>query len=243
MEYAESVGKSWYDALQLSVEKRYTKGLVLVLAYTFSKNLEAVDFLNPQHAAPSKTLTGVDRPQRLVLSGVYELPFGRGKLIGKDVGRGWNLLIAGWEYNFIGTIQSGTPVSLPSNVDLIGNPSMSNQSFATWFNNCVANISGVATCSNPAWQLRGSNTLRTIPFRIGSIRNPIRPLWDMSLNKKVYINERFNLQARLEAFNVTNTVIRNGPNTDPTNPSIFGVVTLGQANIPRQVQLGFKLNF
>ncbi len=243
LEYGESVGKSWYDALQVSVEKRYTRGLVLVLAYTWSKNLEAVDFLNPQDATPAKTFTAVDRPQRLVLSGVYELPFGRGKLIGKDVNRGWNMLIAGWEYNFIGTIQSGTPVGLPGNVDLVGNPTVSNQSFNSWFNNCVANTSGVATCSNPAFQLRGPNTLRTIPFRVGAIRNPSRPLWDMSLNKKVYINERFNVQARLEAFNVLNSVIRNSPGTDPTNAANFGIITLSQSNIPRQVQLGFKLNF
>lgn len=131
LEYGESVGKMWYDAFQLSVEKRYTQGLVL--AYTWSKNLEAVDFLNPQDPAPAKTYTAVDRPQRLVLSGVYELPFGRGRLIGKSVNRGWNMLIVGWEYTFIGTIQSGTPVNLPGNVDLIANPTVSGQSFASWF--------------------------------------------------------------------------------------------------------------
>jgi hypothetical protein len=243
LEYGESVGKSWYDALQLSVEKRYTQGLVLVLAYTWSKNLEAVDFLNPQDPRPAKALTPVDRPQRLVLSGVYELPFGRGKLIGKDVSRGWNMLIAGWEYNFIGTIQSGTPVNLPGNVDLIGPVSVASQSFSSYFNNCVANTSGVATCSSPAFQLRGPNTLRTIPFRINAIRNPTRPQWDMSLNKRVYLSERFSVQARLETFNVFNSVVRGGPGTDPSNASTFGIVTLSQSNIPRQVQLGFKLNF
>ncbi|MCC6590351.1 MAG: TonB-dependent receptor [Bryobacterales bacterium] len=243
LEYGESIGKSWYDAFQLSVEKRYTQGLVMVLAYTWSKNLESVDFLNPQDAGPAKTYTAVDRPQRLVLSGVYELPFGRGKKYLSGVNRGLNMLAAGWEYTFIGTIQSGTPVNLPSNVDLIANPSVSNQTFASWFNNCVANTSGFASCGNPAFQLRGPNTLRTIPFRIGAIRNPVRPQWDMSLNKRVYISERFNVQARLEAFNVLNTPVRSGPGTDPTNLSTFGIVTLSQSNIPRQVQLGLKFNF
>jgi hypothetical protein len=242
-EYGESVGKMWYDALQISVEKRYTQGLVLVLAYTRSKNLEQVAYLNPQDAAPSKTLTSVDRPNRLVLSGVYELPFGRGKAIGKDVSRGWNILIAGWEYNFIGAIQSGTPIDLPANVNLLSNPSVNNQSYALWFNNCVAPITGAATCSNPAWQLRNTNTtLRSIPFRIGEIRTPTRPVWDMSLNKKIYFTERYNFQARLEAFNVFNTPIWPAPQMDPTR-SDFGVISVGQANIPRQVQLGFKLNF
>ena len=56
------------------------------------------------------------------------------------------------------------------------------------------------------------------------------------------MTERVNFQARLEAFNVFNTVIRSSPVTDPNRPD-FGVVNLSQSNIPRQVQLGFKLNF
>jgi hypothetical protein len=239
----ESVGKIWYDALQLSVEKRYTQGLVMVLAYTWSKNLESVGFLNPQDVEPTKTVTAVDRPHRLVLSGVYELPFGRGRSIGRDVGRGVNMLIAGWEYNFIGTIQSGTPVDLPGNVDIIGPVSSEDGTFSNWFNGCVAPISGNATCSDPAWRLRNtSNTLRTTPFRAGWIRNPTRPQWDMSLNKKVYFTESLNFQFRFEAFNVFNTPVRSGPVTDPTRAD-FGTVPLGQSNIPRQVQLGFKFNF
>jgi hypothetical protein len=238
----ESVGKLYYDALQLSVEKRYSQGLVLVLAYTFSKNLEEVAFLNNQDAQPSKVLTASDRPHRLVLSGVYELPFGRGRLIGRDVNRGVNMLIAGWEYNFIGIIQSGTPVDLPGNVDIIGDPTVSNQSFSNWFNGCVAAVNGTANCQNPAFQLRGPNTLRTIPFRADYIRVPTRPQWDMSLNKRVYFTERYSFQVRLEAFNVFNSPVRSGPNTDPSRAD-FGTIPLGQSNFPRQVQLGFKLNF
>src|SRR5258708_30792452 len=87
------------------------------------------------------------------------------------------------------------------------------------------------------------NSSKRCTFRSGSLRNPSRPLWAMSFNKRVYINERFSVQARLEAFNVLNTVVHNGPATDPTSPSTFGIVTLSESNIPRQVQLGFRLNF
>jgi len=239
----ESVGKIWYDALQLSVEKRYTQGLVLVLAYTWSKNLESVGFLNNQDPTPTKNVTSNDRPHRVVVSGVFELPFGRGKAFAHDVNRGVNMLIAGWEYGFIGTMQSGTPVDLPGNVNIIGNPAVDDQNFSNWFNGCVAPIAGTATCSNPAWQLRNTTyTLRTTPFRASWLRAPIKPQWDMSFNKRVYITERFNAQVRLEAFNVFNTPIRSGPITDPSR-SDFGTIPLGQTNLPRQVQLGFKLNF
>jgi hypothetical protein len=248
----ESVGRIWYDSLQVSVEKRYSKDLVLVAAYTRSKNLEAIAFLNDQDAKPVKNLTASDRPNRLVLSGVWELPFGTGKFIGRDVGRGWNMLIGGWEYNFIGTIQSGTPIDgLPANVNLIADPSVPNQSFSHWFNNCVLQTNGTSligsqpgqTCTNPAWQIRGPNQLlRTIPFRVGSLRIPWAKQWDMSFNKKVYFSERFNAQVRLEAFNVFNTPIRSGLGISPTSAN-FGIVPAGQAGFPRQVQLGFKFDF
>jgi hypothetical protein len=236
------VGKVWYDALQLSVEKRYTQGLVMVLAYTWSKNLESVGFLNNQDASTTKNLTASDRPHRLVLSGVYELPFGRGKAFGSDIGRGWNMLVGGWEYNFIGIMQSGTPVDLSGNADVIGNISDEGGTFNRWFNNCVAPATGSASCTDPAWRLRGPNTLRTTPFRAGWIRNPSRPLWDMSLNKRIAFSERTDLQFRFETFNVFNSPVRPGPVTDPTRAD-FGLIPLGQSNIPRQVQLGFKFNF
>ncbi len=251
----ESIGRIWYDSLQLTAEKRYSAGLVLVAAYTWSKNIEQLAYLNDQDLSPVKNLTAGDRPQRFVLSGVYTLPFGRGMAFAKNVNRGVNMLIGGWEYNFIGTIQSGTPLGLNGNVTLIGNPAISNQTSSQWFNTCVLSADGKTTsspdptnskivtgCSNPAWQILGPNMLRTIPFRIGSLRSPSRAIWDMAFDKKVLFTERYNFQFRFEAFNVFNTPIRNSPDLTPTNPT-FGLISIGQSNIPRQVQLGFKLNF
>ena len=251
----ESIGKIWYDSLQVSVEKRYSAGLVLVGAYTFSKNLEAVSFANPQDAAPTKNLTSNDRPQRLVLSGVYQLPFGRGKKFANTIGPWANLLIGGWEYNFIGTLQSGTPMDLPGGAYILKNPSLSNQTTNFWFNTCVLNVAGTAAtmpdpahkgfstaCTDPAWQLRGPNTLRTTQFRTGDVRYPWAKQWDMSLNKNFYVSERWNAQFRFETFNTFNTPIRNNPNTDITS-SNFGFVPANQSNFPRNIQLGFKVNF
>jgi hypothetical protein len=133
-------------------------------------------------------------------------------------------------------------VDLPANVDIIGDISDENGTFDRWFNGCVAPVTGNAPCSDPAWRLRGPNTLRTTPFRAGWIRTPTRPLWDMSLNKRVYFTERLDFQFRFEAFNVFNSPLRSGPFTDPIR-SDFGIIPLGQSNSPRQVQLGFKFNF
>jgi hypothetical protein len=249
----ENVGKIWYDSLQASVEKRMSNGLTFIASYTFSKTLSALGFLNNQDSEPSKSVADFDRPHILVLSGVYQLPFGRGQRFAGDVGTGWNMLLGGWEYNWIARFQSGLPINYPGNVDLLADPTIENRTFDRWFNTCVRQLNGTnrqpnaarngfEPCTNPAWVIRGADTLRTIPFRTGQIREHTVPQIDMSLNKSFAFSERYRAQFRVEAFNVTNSPLFGQPNNDP-NSTNFGFVTRGQRNFPRQIQLGFKFYF
>jgi hypothetical protein len=254
VQYAfESVGRLWYDSLQVSATKRYSSHLVLALAYTFSKNLDAINFLNGQDAKPVKELSASDRPHRAVLSGVYQLPFGKGRKFGGGVNRWQELLVGGWEYNFIGTLQSGVPFSNPTNVDQVANPSIDGATNAQYFNTCVQQTTGLSVmpnpartafvpCTNPAWKVRASNTLQSIQLTSSVLRNPWRAQWDMALNKRFNFTERINAQFRFEAFNVFNTPILGAPNNSISSTN-FGFVAANQSNFPRQVQLGFKLNF
>ncbi len=261
----ESVGKIWYDSAQLSIEKRYSHGLTILGSYTWSKTQEALSFLNPQDATPFKNIGSQDRPHRLVLSMVYELPIGRGHaLLGND-SRWMELLVGGYELNFQETIQSGVPVGLNGNFYLIRDPRIGiTRSKLQYFNTCTVLANGTVsssslyntqTCSaqNAAWQQINSANLdlRQLPFQSGYIRNPSAPIGNASVSKKLKFTESLNGQFRFETFNYTNTQIPNGPNTDPTsntfgtiqtstnNPNFFN----GQSNIPRTVQMGFKLNF
>jgi len=265
----ESVGKIWYDSLQVMVEKRYSHGLTILGAYTWSKTQEALAFLNNQDAAPFKNIGAQDRPQRLVISTVYELPIGRGhRLLGHD-NRVVELLVGGFQLNLQETIQSGAPVGLNGGYNLIADPRIGvSKSKLTYFNTCtlLANgslqapnaahsgvVTGSSVCTNPAWQqLNSANLdLRQTGFQSGSIRNPNAPIGNLSASKRFKFTESVNAQFRFEAFNFTNTYIPNGPDTNPSNGT-FGTVSTSssnlnapnsQSNIPRTVQLGFKLNF
>lgn len=262
----ESVGKIWYDSLQLSVEKRYSHGFTILGAYTWSKTLEALAFLNPQDAAPFKNIGSQDRPQRLVISAVYELPFGRGHhWLGND-NRITELAVGGWELNFWEVIQSGTPTGLNSGYRLLGDPRVGvDKSRLSYFNTCTrfANKTVFGTnsaflavnqpCSNPVWQQINSTAgeLASMPFQSGYIRNPNAPIGNMSASKRFKLTETVNAQFLFEAFNFTNTYVPNGPNTNPSSGT-FGTSSLsssnpnypsGQSNIPRIVQMGAKLNF
>ncbi len=249
----ENVGKTWYNSFQFIVEKRFSSGLTLVSSYSLSKNIEEMGFLNDQDERPTRAPISFDRTHRWVFSGVYELPFGRGKRFGGGVGRGLNLLIGGWQYNWIATLQSGVPTGYASNVDLIGDPKIANPAIESWFSGCVLQLdggsrqpnaarTGFEPCANPVWAIRAPYTLRSIPFRSGQMRNHWANQYDMSLNKTFAFTERYRAQFRLETFNTFNTPIFGGPNTDPNSP-LYGYVTPSQSNFPRHMQLGFKFLF
>jgi hypothetical protein len=234
----ENVGTLDYNSLQASLEKRLSGGLVGVVSDTFSKNIGALGFLNTQDADVSnaRAVVDFDSPHVLVVSGVYNLPFGRGQRFLGDSGRAVDLLLGGFEYSVIAQYRSGRPINLPGNADLIGDPrgdqSFSNQNLAgttaSYFNNCVRLLNGSTvqfvtnasggrvqqTCSNPAFAERNTgNTLRTSPLRLSNLREPTATTFDMSLNKSFVFTESVRFQFRLEAFNVFNTPLFGGPDT------------------------------
>ena len=109
-----------YHAATLRVEKRFSQGLSLLLAYTFSKlidnNLgdggagfsESGDngIRNWDNIAAERSVSSNDLPQRLVISGSYELPFGkRGPVVMRS-------LLGGWQFNAIASFQSGNVISV-----------------------------------------------------------------------------------------------------------------------------------
>jgi hypothetical protein len=259
----ENVGKLWYDSGQASLEKRMSGGLTMSLAYTFSKQLGALQFLNNQDAAPTKAVTDIDSTHVFTTGGVYQLPFGKGRRYFSGAGRAAELLLGGWDYNWIGQFRSGRPLNLPTNAYLIKDPTLGGaSSFDRFFNNCVLQTNGTsqmavrvagttnttfAPCTDPAWALRNTgNTLADIPLRLANLREPWAPIFDMSINKNFNITENVRFQLRLETFNTFNTPLFGSPNMNVTSNG-FGILipenSVRNGNNYRQVQLGGKLNF
>ena len=76
---SDTSGFSSYNALQLSVQKRFSHGYNLSVAYTQSKALDAISFLNAGDAKPWYGISNGDYPRVLSVAGIYELPFGHHK--------------------------------------------------------------------------------------------------------------------------------------------------------------------
>ncbi len=261
-------GRLWYNSLQVTYETRNWQGLNINLAYTMSKAIERQIFTDVARDLQANTLSANDRPHRLVVSTLYELPFGRGKAIGA-ASSGWvNALVGGWQANATLTMQSGTPWDLPTNVRYLREAGIEgidwNAPLIRGVRPCVARYNDNGTITPQTFSLAQNcgtdpstyNFLilprfapRETPDRDGRLRLHTAPQLDCSLNKTTRINERFRFQFRVEAFNATNTFMlyrqnfNNNPESADFGSIVKGNVGFGEANFPRHVQLGMKLIF
>lgn len=247
-------GSSVYHSGQFRVERRFAQGYTVLTSYTFSKLIERASLLNPTDPELEKRISRDDVPHRFVLSGIYELPFGRGRRFGKNIGRLANLLIGGYQLNGIYQYQSGRPLDFfrdnnfaNDNRAYFGDPSQLRADIGSDTagpTDRVFDVSGfyVGGVINPSAQnFRLVNNIRTFPSRLTGLRGQAVGLADLSIIKNLEFTERVRLQLRGEFLNAFNTPIFNDPSLDPTSTN-FGRVT-SQANLPRNVQLGIKLVF
>jgi hypothetical protein len=225
-----SYGSSWFNSIQLKLEKRFKNGFSALVTYANSKNMTQIAWLNAQDRYLSRELAAYDIPQRLVFSGIGEAPFGRGK---KWLNHGLaSKLAGGWQMTWSGTIQSGPPIALPDYY-IYGNPQLPSdqQTLNHWFDT-----------SSKIWVQRPSDTLRTAKLYSPNIRRHTAPQVSSSILRNYRFRERQNVQFRATAFNLTNTPIFGAPNNNPASP-LFGVVPITQINLPRSLELGFRYSF
>ena len=242
-ESTRPIGEIDYNSLQVSLNKRLSKGLLFLVSYTYSKRTQRTEFLNAQDSWDQAlgVVSGDDAPHRLLVSATYQMPSineGKGAL---------GMLLGGWQMNGIVVFQSGLPVGLTAGAILVGDPKIDNPTRERWFNTCTETLAGgrqnCATTSEPiVWKVLPPYTLRTLPTRMESVRTARPALLDWSLFKTFSLPSNLKLQVRVEAFNAFNTPWFGSPSTS-INATNFGVVTPTQANDPRNIQIGLRLFF
>jgi hypothetical protein len=217
-------------------------GLMLAGSYARSKAVEEGEsHQNSYDIRASRSVASYDIPHRLVVSALYEIPYGRGRRFGASGPAVLEALLGGWQINGIVTVQSGTPLTITaSNTAGLFNPvtranwngqdprldTPREDRLLRWFDTSVY--------SQPPAFTFGNAGATSPELRTDGVRN-----LDLSLFKVVSLADRLRLQARLEVFNALNRTQFGSPNTSVTSSS-FGVVTT-QANTPRQLQLGVKV--
>ena len=114
-------GEATYNSLQLRIERRFSQGYTVNGSYTFSRLTEAVSLLNPTDSGLEHRRSRDDYPHRLVISGIYELPVGRGRRFLTDARGLLDALVGGWQVQGIYQYQSGRPLAW-GNVAYFGDP-------------------------------------------------------------------------------------------------------------------------
>lgn len=253
MSFRKPGADSMYHGVTVRLEKRFSKGLTFMAAFTGSKTMDnsaaAVTYLGPTSGTFVNQYDGrlqwavspQDISRSLVTSFVYELPFGKGKKYLNDAPKGVNMLISGWQVNGIATFQDGTPIVLGAAINQTGifalnqtpdnnghSAALSNPTIHKWFNTSVF--------SQPAPFTFG-DTSRTLP----DVRNPGIADADLSLFKNTYFGaeSRYNLQIRLEEFNALNHTQFGAPNAGIQSGASFGTITSTGVSA-RQIQLAAK---
>jgi len=231
-------GRYRSDAMQVKIEKRVMGGqstgvMTWVVSYTLSKAYEANHRLQSWNLAEPLMyeIDNQDKPQMVSFSGVWDLPFGKNRKLLNSSNPVVATLASGWQFDWILSYNSGYPVGWPNLNNTCGEWHANPQTRTSWFNN-----------NKSCYSTFQSYTLRTLPDRFSDIRQPSKPQLNIAFEKTTKINERMRFLIRVEAFNLTNTVINPGVNTD-FNSTRFGMLPDNQQNWPRLVQLAAKFFF
>jgi hypothetical protein len=210
--------ESWYNALQVKVDKRFAQGLQALVSYTLSRTEDTAFILHPALETRAKA-TGktVDIPHNLVVSWTYELPIGPGKRFLSGGPTVAQKLLEGWAINGITMYQTGEPL----NIRLA-----SSQLNTQWFDtSCFA--------APPLYEFGD--------YVIGDVRGPELFNTDFSIFKRTRVAGTRSIELRVEVFNLFNKVHFANPN-DRFGNAQFGRIS--STRFPsREIQLGGRFLF
>jgi hypothetical protein len=236
-----------YHSLQLATRRSFSKGLMVQAAYTFSKAIDYVD--DDGSVTPAwnwgpvfqrnRATAGFDVTHVLQVGWVYELPFGRGKMLAHSGVA--SAILGNWQVNGVMAAYTGTPF----------------------------NVSAPGTSLNAPDNIQTANQVKTDVTRIGNAgpgqfyydptafapvtaiatfgnsgRNILRApgVWntDLDITREFPIRERLRIQFRGEFFNMPNTAHFGAPSNSVTSGTFMQITS---ATGERQIRFGLRAHW
>ena len=256
VQIAQPIGNSNYHAMNIKVDKRYSKGLHFQTNYTWARGIDDVEsrgelggnpgsaLANVYNRRADRGLSGNSIKHRLISSVVWELPVGKGRAFGIS-SSAVNAVLGGWTLGYIGEVRTGPPIGVNEQTNRTNSFSPANRS------NVIANptIDGsrsrsdqvqqwfdTAAFAEPA-QFTFGNAGRTTGYAPGAIA------MDLSILKDFGFAERYNIQFRTEMLNFINNPNFNLPNLN-RGAAAFGTInSLIDTNQARILQFGLHFKF
>jgi hypothetical protein len=251
----ESNGNQKYNSLQAVLKKRFAKGLEYQVAYTWSHGMsDSIGYYGAGGQSGSQSAyvqnlydrksewanSFFDIQHNLVISGVYELPFGKGRQYFGTMNRAVDAALGGWQLGTIFTAHTGFPLTIKANTDPSGTGARSFRANVIGTPNDPHNIGPGALYLDPtAYSVPTAGTFGNAGP--GIVRGPGMRRVDLSLGKQFHLSERKYFELRGEAFNLTNTPIFLSPASQNIQSSLFGQIRSSQGE--RSMQIVGKFYF
>ena len=249
--FAESSGSATYNALQLSITRRFSNGLSFNANYAYSRLMD--DIVSPQNPFVSWDLEWAhgnrEIPHNLSVNALYELPFGAGKRWGNS-GGGLTHVLGGWQVNGVVLARSGQPYTVT-----LGAVTRSGTGWTTNQRpNVVSGVDHVGVINGPTGWLNPAAFSDPATGTFGNLgrnteRGPHFLQVDVSLFKNVPLGDTQKVQLRVEIYNVINRLqLPSAPNANFLAPGSFGQFfnTFGRTEgfgTSRQIQFAVRYLF
>jgi hypothetical protein len=252
--YFTPESNSNYNGLQISAEKRFSRGLSFLSSYTWAHAIDEDGGLfgsvqNPRDRRGDRASSGNDLRHRAVFSYNWELPIGQGRKLLGNIGPLANRLLGGWQVNGITNLYSGFPFSPGSSINTLNSPGSSQRAHV------VAGCNPVLPRSERTLDRYFNTACFTTPpqFTFGNagrniMTGPGTVQFDFSLFKNIRLDsEQRYLQFRGEFFNILNTPQFNNPNASIGSTAAGTIRNAGSvltfSRTQRQIQLALRLYF
>jgi hypothetical protein len=260
-----SVGTAGYNALQASLRKQFSGGIQFDFNYTYSKSLDITSAATrvgyngglygsslPNAFSPGqyRAVSDFDTTHQINANWITELPFGKGRLLGRNSGKVTDAIIGDWQISGLARWTTGFPVSVdngqswPTDWNYQGLAQIVNRPATGVF----AQPNGAINMFADPVSVRANDFIHPFPGQSGSrnmLRGPGFASWDMSLSKRWKLPiEGHSLQFRGEVFNVPNLKRFNVQSNPPslTQTQSFGDYT-GLLTQPRVMQFALRYEF
>jgi len=240
-------GHSTWNALETSFQHNYSNGLYTLASYTWSKLIANNTSTNVYAKNTEKDISTVDRPHVFSLATIYDLPFGKGKWVGKNWNPVVNAFLGNWRASAVQHYQSGNPIGVSSGQNMFGagvarpnyvpgqpllNPSFNPKDPTSRYLNPAAFV-------QPANGVFGN-----VPAVIPNLRQPLQLSEDVAVSKNFPIGstEKRLFEFRASAFNLANRHLLGGLTTGITSAA-YGQFSNPQTNQPRNIEFSLRFRY
>jgi len=256
-------GKSWYNSLQMTVNHKWNNSLILRGGLTWQKTMDSGAWVDQRYSIRQRVIDQFDMPIKISVSGVYDLPVGRGRTFLGHANRFVNGAVGGWELGSSYTFITGMPVTIsgvylnsPPKVPLQKQDPIYTRAFSPCTNQWVQALDSSwslqpvtgyvysGSCNQPDFTLIPQYGLNP-NIEYTGIRSRPTQLFDVNLSKFFTIRENLKFQVRLNAFNVLNHpefgTVPYEYDTGATDPTFGTYSKLAGNNPPRNLELALKV--